>query len=101
MPYSLKELQNNSYYQSLERADRIEYESKITTQRTMFQNSGSNYYVSQSLRDENGIFLSYEDPDTQLGMQGPWQEVIVKSFSPKLKKGEYFNKILNREFEEL
>jgi hypothetical protein len=71
MPYTLEELQNNSYFQDLENRDIAEYEEQMARDRERFAMSGSSNTVSQTLRDTNGVFLAYEDKNTDLGMQGP------------------------------
>ena len=47
------------------------------------------------------MFISYEDPETQLGKQGPWQEVVVSNRTPNIKTGETRDLIIDREIREL
>ena len=101
MPYTLKELENNEYFQKLENRDIAEYEERIAKDRQRFEMSGSTTTVNQTLRNEKGIFLSYEDRHTQLGMKGPWQEVVVSNQSPKLRTDELLDLVVKRNFEEL
>jgi len=71
MPYTIDELKNNEYFQSLNDADIIAYRAEMEKQRERTIVSGSNANTnSEVLRDEDGTFISYEDPDTGLGKQG-------------------------------
>ncbi len=101
MPYTLLELQNNPYFQTLENRDIVEYENKILQDRQLFNMSGSSSTVSQTLRNLDGTFLSYEDRITNFGKQGPWQEVVVTNQTVKLRTDEMLDLVIDRKIEEL
>jgi len=71
MPYTLEELQNNPYFQEMENAEYVAYEYMMEQQRLQYSVSGSNPNGTFELRDNADMFISYEDPETQLGKQGP------------------------------
>jgi len=101
MPYSAKELLNNDYFQALENAEYVEYEAQQQRDRTSLLISGSNSNGSMELRDSTGAFISYENPETQLGQQGPWQEIIVPYRTIKVKSDATLGVIIDREIKEL
>jgi len=102
MPYSLKELQNNAYYQDLAETDRMLYENTINDQRTRTLISGSTADSNpETLRTADGIFISYEDPETGLSKQGIWQEVFISPLTLKVRADDQLDIILKREFKEL
>ena len=101
MPYTLKELENNPYFQEMENAEYVEYEYMMEQQRIQYSVSGSNPNGTFELRDNADMFISYEDPETQLGKLGPWQEVVVSNRTPNIKTGETRDLIIDREIREL
>jgi len=101
MPYTIAELQDNQYFQTLENRDIAEYEERMAYDREQFAMSGSSTTVSQTLRNENGVFISYEDKQTELGMQGPWQEVVVTNQSQNIRTDEMLDLVITRTFEEM
>ena len=58
MPYSFEELKNNEYWQKMNEADEIEYQEKLNLLRKNSAVSGSD---TVTLRDDGGIFQSFED----------------------------------------
>lgn len=101
MPYTLEELKNNPYFQTLENRDVAEYENKIARDRTLFEMSGSSTTNSQTLRNADGMFISYEDKNTELGMQGSWQEVVVSNQTSATRTDEMLDLVVDRKIEEL
>ena len=99
MPYSFEELKNNEYWQKMNEADEIEYQEKLNLLRKDSAVSGSDRVT---LRDDSGIFQSFEDinnPGT--GIDAPHQYVYVSRLSPKLKTSIAIDNVLDREIKEL
>jgi len=101
MPYTIAELENNQYFQTLENRDIAEYENQMARDREQFAVSGSSTTVSQTLRNSKGVFISYEDKQTELGMQGPWQEVVVSNQSTNIRTDEMLDLVIDRNIGEL
>lgn len=101
MPYTIQELQNNEYFQKLENIEYEEYQDRQQNDRDRLMVSGSNSNGSMELRDKNGVFISYENPLTGLGQEGPWQELVVSNRTINIKTGEILDLIIDRKIKEL
>ena len=112
MPYTKEELKKNEFWQRLHEQDRADYQKKLEQAETF---RGTTEIVDPKygikgilpikktipLRNEGGIFLAFEDPDTGLNYERPDQYITVDKKSPRYHKGDLWNKVLDREIKEL
>jgi len=63
MPYTSEELKKRPSYQNIIDADKNELKKFFEDEELKAQQSGSTLDAVQTLRDEEGFILSYEDPD--------------------------------------
>ena len=109
MPYTKKELKKNEFWQKLIEQDRVGYLKKLANaialkDVTVVYNEDGNPIPVEPigpLRNEAGIFLAFEDPDTGLNYERPDQFITVDKKSPRYYKGNLWNKVLDREIKEL
>ena len=109
MPYTVEELKKNEYWQKLHEQDRVDYNHKL--QQAMALQRVDKIIdpdlgevpieTIKPLRNEGGMFLAFEDPDTGLTYNRPDQYVIVDKKSPTYHIGELRDKVLDREIKEL
>ena len=109
MPYTKGELKKNEFWQKLHEQDRVDYQKKLEQAET-FRDSPTivdpdlgvlSVKPELPLRNEGGIFLAFEDPDTGLNYERPDQYITVDKKSPRYHKGDLWNKVLDREIKEL
>ena len=109
MPYTKGELKKNEFWQKLHEQDRADYQKKLEQAET-FRDSPTivdpdlgvlPVNSEKPLRNEGGIFLAFEDPDTGLNYERPDQYITVDKKSPRYHKGDLWNKVLDREIKEL
>ena len=109
MPYTVKELKENEYWQKLHEQDRVDYRHKLQ-QAMALQNVDKiidpvlgkvPIEKVKPLRNEGGTFLAFEDPDTGLNYNRPDQYITVDKKSPTYHTGELRDKVLDREIKEL
>ena len=75
MPYTLKEVKDNEAWTSMNDADAREYELLLQEAITNLNISGSgDPNVAPTLRDENGVVLSFEDRNTGDALDHPNQQ---------------------------
>jgi len=109
MPYTKGELKKNEFWQKLHEQDRADYQKKLEqamTFRDATQIVDPDLGVlpinsEKPLRNEGGIFLAFEDPDTGLNYERPDQSITIDKKSPIYHKGDLWNKVLDREIKEL
>ena len=111
MPYTKEELLKNSFWQKLHEQDRVDYldkldhAEKLQDAREIIDINLGRLPVSssRSLRNDVGTFLAFEDPDSEehLNYERPDQYITIDKKSPLYYKGDLWNQVLNREFEEL
>jgi len=63
MPYTTQEIKKRPSYQNIIDADKNELKKFFEDEEIKAQQSGSTMEAVQTLRDEEGFILSYEDPD--------------------------------------
>ena len=109
MPYTVKELKKNEFWQRLHEQDRVDYQKKLKNAE-MFENvteviddNGNVIPLKPKgpIRNEAGTFLAFEDPDTGLNYERPDQYIKVDKKSPRYYKGDLWDKVLDREIKEL
>jgi len=111
MPYTREELLTNEFWQKLHEQDRVDYLNKLN-HALILQNTREiidpDYgplpvSSSQPLRNDVGTFLAFEDPDSEehLNYNRPDQYITIDKKSPLYYKGDLWNQVLDREFEEL
>lgn len=109
MPYTVEELKKNEFWQKLHEQDRVDYQKKLEQAET-FKNV--NKIVNDKgvvldiqevtpMRNKQGTFLAFENPDTGLNYDRPDQYISVIKQSPVYHKGDLWNQVLDREIKEL
>jgi hypothetical protein len=109
MPYTVEELKKNEFWQKLHEQDRVDYQKKLEQAET-FKNV--NKVVNDKgvvldiqevtpMRNKQGTFLAFENPDTGLNYDRPDQYISVIKQSPVYHKGDLWNQVLDREIKEL
>ena len=63
MPYTIEQLKKRDSYQKIADADKNELKKMFEDEEARAQISGSTAGAIQTLRNENGVVLSYEDPE--------------------------------------
>jgi hypothetical protein len=63
MPYTVEELKKKETYQKIADADKNELKKMFEDEEARAAISGSTDGSIQTLRNENGVLLSYEDPE--------------------------------------
>ena len=109
MPYTKEELKKNEFYQKLHEQDRVDYQNnllralKLQSDNEVIDPKLGKVPMAKTkpLRNEGGVFLAYEDPDTGLNYERPDQYITVDKKSPVYYRGDLWNTILDREFKEL
>ena len=109
MPYTKEELKKNEFYQKLHEQDRVDYQNnlqwalKFQKEKDIVDPKLGKVPMAKTkpLRNEGGVFLAYEDPDTGLNYERPDQYITVDKKSPVYYRGDLWNTILDREFKEL
>ena len=105
MPYTKKELLKNPFWQKLHEQDRVDYQNnlqwalKFQKEKDIVDSKLGIIPISKTrpLRNEGGMFLAYEDPDTGLNYERPDQSITIDKKSPIYHKGYLWNKVLDRE----
>jgi len=109
MPYTIEELKKNEFWQRLHEQDRVDYQKKLEQAETFKKvnqivNDDDEVIGIQgavSMRNREGTFLAFEDPDTGLNYDRPDQYISVTKESPSYHKGDLWNQVLDREIREL
>ena len=109
MPYTIEELKKNEFWQRLHEQDRVDYQKKLEQAETFksvnqIVNDNDEVIGIQgvvSMRNKEGTFLAFEDPDTGLNYDRPDQYISVIKKSPLYYKGDLWNQVLDREIKEL
>jgi hypothetical protein len=101
MPYSLKELKNNQFWNDIQDADEKEYNDKINLEFDKMSASGSTMSSNQNMRDANGNMLLFEDVNSGMGLNMPHQFISVFSLRRKYKSGPAIDLILKRDITQL
>ena len=109
MPYTKKELKENEFWQRLNEQDRVNYQNKLEhalilqdAVEVIDENLGKiQLQPTQPLRNEGGMFLAFEDPDTGMNYERPDQYITVNKLSPIYYGGDIRDKVLDREIKEL
>ena len=111
MPYTKEELLTNEFWQNLHEQDRVDYLDKLG-HAELLQDAREIIDInlgilpvssSQPLRNDVGTFLAFEDPDSEehLSYNRPDQYITIDKKSPLYYKGNLWDQVLDREFEEL
>ena len=99
MPYTLKELKDNEAWTSMNDADAREYELLLQEAITNLNISGSgDPNVAPTLRDENGVVLSFEDRNTGDALDHPNQYITINKMSEEHTKDDKFDKVIDNIF---
>ena len=77
MPYSVEDLKKKEAYQKIYEADKNELKKFFEDEELKAEISGSTLDAINTLRDEEGFILSYEDPDN-LGQTYPSNVLQVR-----------------------
>ena len=102
MPYTLKELKYNDAWASMNDADEREYELLLQEAIDNLNISGSgDPNVAPTLRDENGILLSFEDRNTGGALDHPNQYITINKMSEEHTKDDKFSKVIDNIFKNI
>ena len=94
MPYTEKELQSNEFYTSLKDRDKIKYLRSV--EKTV-ANSTSH---DNTLRNDNDVVISYEDPDTVGSTLGVRDMIHFEIYQRRYRTNQDTKDILDRAFTE-
>ena len=102
MPYTLKELKYNDAWASMNDADEREYELLLQEAIDNLNISGSgDPNVAPTLRDENGVLLSFEDRKTGDALDHPNQYITINKMSEEHTKDDKFSKVIDNIFKNI
>ena len=102
MPYTKEELQELEFYQNLKDEDEQRYIQKRQLLITRFEASGSADMGTQTVRDDDGNILVFENPyNGQLDPPDDSNKIVADMNSEQLKNNLSINELINREFREL
>tara|TARA_B100001778_G_scaffold179789_1_gene147829 strand:- start:11037 stop:11345 length:309 start_codon:yes stop_codon:yes gene_type:complete len=102
MPYTKEELQELEFYQNLKNEDEQRYINNRDILEARFKASGSADDGTQTIRDEDGNILVFENPfNGQLDPPDENNKIVADMNSEQLKNNLSINELINREFREL
>ena len=102
MPYTKEELQELEFYQNLIAEDEQRYINNRQILEARFEASGSADDGTQTIRDDNGHILVYENVyNGQLDPPSEFNKMVADMNSEHLKNDISINELINREFREL
>ena len=109
MPYTKEELQKNEFWQKLNEQDRVQYQNKLQhaialqdAVEVVDEKLGKvKLQPDLPLRNEGGMFLAFENPETGLNYERPNQYIVINKLSSTYHDGDIRDKVLDREIKEL